>query len=112
MLLKEDFVSVLVVEPTVTAFAADDGEYLQASPPLLFPAATTTTTPLSTALLTAVFNDVSKPPPMLMLMTQRNAAPLHLPTTKLIPLMTPELDPLPLELKICTGHITQLLATP
>jgi len=31
MLLKEDFVSVVVVEPTVTAFPADDGEYLQAS---------------------------------------------------------------------------------
>jgi hypothetical protein len=26
MLLKEDFASVLVVEPTVTAFVADDGE--------------------------------------------------------------------------------------
>ena len=26
MLLKEDFASVLVVEPTVTAFASDDGE--------------------------------------------------------------------------------------
>jgi hypothetical protein len=53
-LLKLDFASLLVVDPTVITLDEDAGEILQASL-LSLPAATTTTMPASTAAATALF---------------------------------------------------------
>ncbi len=71
LLLNEDLASVIVVEPTVMAEAAEAGEYLQASL-LLFPAATTITTPFDTASFTAELSASLLPPPRLMLATHSN----------------------------------------
>ena len=80
-LLKLDFSSFIVVEPTVMAEAAEAGEYEHASS-LVFPAATTTTTPFDTASATAKLNiSLYATPPMLMLATHRDPVPLHLATT-------------------------------
>lgn len=60
--------SVVVVAPTVIAFAARAGEELHASA-LLFPAATAIGTPELDRLFTAVSSALEMPPPRLMLAT-------------------------------------------
>src|SRR6185295_13353663 len=65
---NEDRASVVVVEPTVMAFAARAGDELQAFA-LLLPAATAMVTPELDRLLTAVSSADEAPPPRLMLAT-------------------------------------------
>ena len=80
-LLKLDFSSSIVEEPTVMAEVVDAGEYEHASS-LVFPAATTTTTPFDTASATAKLKiSLYATPPMLMLATQSDPIPLQLATT-------------------------------
>ena len=81
-LLKLDFSSSIVEEPTVMAEVVDAGEYEHASS-LVFPAATTTTTPFVSASDTATLNISLYPKlPRLILTTHRDpTTPLHLATT-------------------------------
>ena len=65
---NDDLASVVVVEPTVIAFAARAGDELQALA-LLLPAATAIVTPAFDRLLTAVSSAEEIPPPRLMLAT-------------------------------------------
>ena len=65
---NDDLASVVVVEPTVIAFAARAGDELHAFA-LLLPAATAIGTPELARLLTAVSSADEAPPPRLMLAT-------------------------------------------
>ena len=65
---NDDLASVVVVEPTVIAFAARAGDELQALA-LLLPAATAIVTPELERLLTAVSSAEETPPPRLMFAT-------------------------------------------
>jgi hypothetical protein len=65
---NDERASEVVVEPTVTAFAARAGDELQAFA-LLLPAATTMVTPAFDKLFTAVSTALEAPPPRLMFAT-------------------------------------------
>lgn len=65
---NEDLASVVVVEPTVMAFAARAGDVLHAFA-LLLPAATAIGTPEFARLFTAVSSAEEAPPPRLILAT-------------------------------------------
>src|SRR5882724_7063685 len=88
---NDERASVLVVEPTVMAFAARAGEELHAFA-LLLPAATAMGTPALARLLTAVSRAVETPPPRLMLAT---AGAMWLFLTQSTPATTPEVEPEP-----------------
>jgi hypothetical protein len=78
------------------------------------PAETDTKMPPFTSALTALFNAVEKPPPMLILTT----APCGQPrvgaslATKLMPEMTPDVVPEPWSLSTLTPRTVAFLATP
>jgi hypothetical protein len=91
---KLDGPSELVVDPTVMADPALAGDLLQASV-LSFPAATTIVMPAATALLTARFKELEKPPPRDILATHALFSG-QLFITCSIPLITPVVLPLPL----------------
>ena len=65
---NEERASVVVVEPTVIAFAARAGDELHAFA-LLLPAATAIATPEFERLFTAVSRELEAPPPRLILAT-------------------------------------------
>jgi hypothetical protein len=65
---NDERASLVVVEPTVIAFAARAGDELQAFA-LLLPAATAIATPEFERLFTAVSRELEAPPPRLMFAT-------------------------------------------
>jgi len=105
---KEERASVLVVDPTVIALGSEAGDLVQALV-FSFPAATTTVMPASTAFAIAELRAELKSPPRDMLATH---SPEQLSTTQLTPLMTPELDPDPAQVRTLTATRSTFLATP
>src|SRR5262245_3345316 len=105
---NEERASLVVVEPTVIAFAARAGDVLQAFA-LLLPAATAIGTPEFARLFTAVSSAVEMPPPKLMLAT---AGLMWFAVTQSTPEITPEVEPEPLQSSTRTPRSNELLATP
>ena len=105
---NDERASDMVVDPVVMAFAARDGEKLQALA-LLLPAATAIVTFELCRLLTAVSSAEEAPPPRLMFATA-GAMPLFL--TQSTPAMTPEFEPEPEQFSTRTPRSRELLATP
>ncbi len=105
---NDERASVVVVEPTVIAFAARAGDELQALV-LLLPAATAIGTPELERLFTAVSSALEAPPPRLMLAT---AGLIWLFVTQSTPAITPEVEPEPLQSSTRTPRSMTLLATP
>ena len=100
---------MLVVDPTVSALAAEAGEAVQASV-LELPAATTTLMPSATARSTASLRPWAVPPPRLMLST---AGPLTWSAmAQSMPAMTPDMVPEPLQSRTRTATSDTPLATP
>lgn len=105
---NDDRASVVVVEPTVIAFAARAGDELQALA-LLFPAATAIGTPEFARLLTAVSSADEIPPPKLMLAT---AGLIRFTRTQSTPAITPEFEPDPEQFSTRTPLSRAAFATP
>ena len=104
---NDERASCSVVAPTVNALAAEAGLERQASP-LSLPAATTSVTPASNMASAAAFEAAEKPPPSDIDATE----PAPCSATQFIPLMTSEVEPLPLSLRTLTPTISALLDTP
>src|SRR5262245_13569977 len=105
---NDDLASVVVVEPTVIAFAARAGDELHALA-LLLPAATAIGTPAFERLFTAVSSALEAPPPRLMFAT---AGAIKFVRTQSTPAITPEFEPEPLQSSTRTPRGIELFATP
>src|SRR5262245_41033420 len=105
---NDERASVVVVEPTVIAFAARAGDELQALA-LLLPAATAMVIPAFDKLFTAVSRALEAPPPRLMFAT---AGWIPFVLTKSTPAITPEFEPEPLQSSTRTPRSNALFATP
>lgn len=102
--------SLDVVAPTVTADTSLAGDAVQASA-FALPAATTNVTPSATPRATASFMKFDLTPPRLMFATAGTPA-AWFATIQSIPLMTPDMYPLPAQPRTRTGTSVAALATP